>query len=82
MITLYVDGQRIGAWSEAEQLFAETAGKHVVEFRDTAGHVIAISNPGEPRPEWESRITPEETARRMAEPGYTFDELKKRLGWE
>ena len=82
MITLYVDGKRIGTWAEAEQLFAETATKHTVEFRDTAGRVICTTNPSDPRPDWESNITPEETARRLAGEFVTYEELKKRLGWE
>ena len=33
-------------------------------------------------PDWVKAITPEEIARRMAEPGFTFEEVKARLGWE
>ncbi len=45
------------------------------------GRVIAVSEPVED-PDWVKAITPEETARRMAESGYTFDEMKQRLSWE
>jgi hypothetical protein len=82
MITLYVDGKRFASWAEAEQLFAETATKQVVEFRDTAGRIIATTIPSNGKPDWEAGITPEETARRLTEPGFTFDEVKKKLGWE
>lgn len=33
-------------------------------------------------PDWVKAITPEEIERRRAEPGFTFEEVKKRLGWE
>lgn len=83
MVTLYVGGQKVGTWGEAERVFAETARSQSVEFRDENGRVFATSVPAaEPDPDWVAAITPEETARRMAEPGYTFEELKQRLGWE
>jgi hypothetical protein len=83
MISLYVDGKLVGTWAEAEKVFAETAKTRAVEFRDESGRVIATSVPGaEPVPAWEAAITPEEIERRLAEPGFTFEEVKKRLGWE
>ena len=82
MVTVYVDGKAV-SWADAEQLFADAARTRAVEFRDAAGRVFATSVPGaEPVPAWEEAITPAETARRMAEPGFTFEEMKKRLGWE
>jgi hypothetical protein len=83
MVTLYVDGKPVGSWADAEKLFAETAATRAIEFRDDTGRVIATSVPGadEP-PAWEREITPEETARRMAEPGLPLEEAKKWLGWK
>jgi hypothetical protein len=82
MVTLYVGGQKV-EWADAEKLFAETAGKQPIEFRDESGRVIATSVPGaEPLIPWEPEVTQEEIDRRMAEPGFTFEEVKKRLGWE
>ena len=67
----------------AEKLFAETAAKQPIEFHDESGRVIATSVPGaEPLIPWEPTATQEEIDRRMAEPGLTFEEVKKRLGWE
>lgn len=80
MVTVYVGGRAV-SWAEAEQLFAEAAPTQPVEFRDGSGRVIATSVP-EPVPDWEAAITPEETARRMAGEFVTFEEMKKRLGWE
>lgn len=85
MITLYVGGKRVGTWQEAESLFAVTAPVHQVEFRDESGRVIAATVPPlEPNedPDWVKAITPEETARRMAGEFVTYEEMKKRLGWE
>jgi hypothetical protein len=82
MVTLYVGGQKV-AWADAEKLFAEMAAKQPIEFHDESGRVIATSVPGsEPLIPWEPEVTQEEIDRRMAEPGLTFDEVKKRLGWE
>lgn len=82
MVTLYVGGQKV-AWADAEKLFAEAAKTQAVEFRDETGRVIARSVPGaEPIIPWEPEVTQEEIDRRMAEPGLTFEEVKKRLGWE
>ncbi len=57
------------------------AATRSIEFRNAVGRVIAVSEPVED-PDWVKAITPEETARRMAESGYTFDEMKQRLSWE
>jgi hypothetical protein len=80
MVTLFVGG-KVVSWADAEKLFAEAAPTQAIEFRNDAGRVIAVSAPVDD-PDWVKAITPEETARRMAEPGYTFEEMKQRLGWE
>jgi hypothetical protein len=71
------------SWAEAEKLFAETARTQSVEFRDEQGQVIATTVPGsEPLVPWDPTITQEEIERRLAGEFVTFDEMKKRLGWE
>ena len=80
MVTLYVDGKAV-SWADAEQLFADAAPTQPVEFRNAAGRVIAVSAPAED-PDWVKAITPEETARRMAGPFFTFEEMRQRPGWE
>lgn len=83
MITLYVGGKKVANWNEAEKLFAETARSQRIEFRDESGQIIATSMPeAEDDPDWVKAITPEETARRMAEPFLTYEEMKQKLGWE
>lgn len=80
MVTLYVGGKAV-KWADAEHLFADDALTESVELRNAAGRVIGVFAPVED-PDWVKAITPEEIARRHAEPGFTFEEMKKRLGWE
>jgi len=87
MVTLYVGGKAVGTLADAARLFPQfIAGKSPVEFRDEGGGLVGRFLP-EPRadvddPEWVKAITPEETARRTAEPGFTFEVMKERLGWQ
>jgi hypothetical protein len=82
MVTLHIGGKVVN-WADAEKLFADNARTQLVEFRDAAGQVIATTAPANAGdPDWVKAITPEETARRRAEGGYTFEEMKSRLGWE
>lgn len=81
MVRLYVGGKKVD-WADAEKLFADLARTQAIEFLDDAGKVIATSVPGsEPIPAWEETYNP---GPRGPTPGefLTFDEWKKRLGWE
>jgi hypothetical protein len=89
MVALYVGGQKVGTLADAEKLIPEFLARNQwVELRDDQGHSIGTINPtpspdpNEPLVPWDPTITREEIERRMAEPGFTFDEVKKRLGWE
>lgn len=86
MVTAYVCGRKV-EWADVERMPASPspeAGQ--IELRNAAGQVLGLVVPRittrEGDPDWVKAITPEEIKRRMAEPGYTFEELKKRLGWE
>lgn len=80
MVMVYVGGKAV-SWAEAEKLFAETARTQPVEFRDENGKVIATTvPPAGPDPDWVAKITPEETARRMAEPFFTLEEYRRQSG--
>ena len=82
MVTLHIGG-KVVSWADAEKLFAETARTQPIEFRNAAGQVIATTAPANADdPDWVKAITPEEIARRRAEGGYTFEEMKSRLGWQ
>ena len=89
MITLYVGGERIGTLADLERLFHEIRdhGRNV-ELHDEAGRSVAKlcperdAKPGEPLVPWEPDVTQEELDRRTSEPSFTFEEVKKRLGWE
>lgn len=85
MVALFVGGQKV-AWSEAERLFGEPSTLECrVELRNAAGRVVArfIAEPTttDDYPDSVKAITPEEIARRQAEPAFTIDEVRKRLGW-
>jgi len=79
MVMLYVGG-KVVSWNEAEKLFADAARNERIEFRDETGLVLATSVPEEEH--WADAITQADIDRVAAEPGYTFEEVKKRLGWE
>lgn len=86
MVTLYVGGKKVD-WANAEEALSVPTGQAAqIELRNDAGNVLGVVVPKiatrEDDPDWVKAITPEEIARRMAEPGYTFEEMKKRLDWE
>jgi len=86
MVTLYVAGRKV-EWADAGRVLAEpSAFANGIELRNDDGKVTPLvvgpKTSADDDPEWVKAITPEETARRMLEPGFTFDEMKKRLGWE
>jgi hypothetical protein len=89
MVTLYVGGQKVGTLADAGKVIAEfIARNHPVEFRDDAGEVVGTfipkppPAPPEPLIPWEPDVTRDEIERRKAEPGITFEEIKKRWGGE
>lgn len=88
MVTLYVGGQKVGTLEDAPKLIPELiARKQRVELRDENGNSIATLyptpplDPNEPLVPWDPTITREELERRMTEPAYTFEEVRKMLGW-
>jgi hypothetical protein len=84
MVTLYVGGQKV-EWADAAKRFADPSAENErIELRDDTGKVVGRIKIEftENDPDWVKAITPEEIARRMAEPGFTFEEVKVRLGWE
>jgi hypothetical protein len=89
MAELYVGGEKIGTLADLEKLLPELRAKgQNVEICDESGRSLAKIYPqGEPDPNaplvpWDPTLTREELDRRAAEPSYTFEEVKKRLGWE
>lgn len=86
MVAPYVGGRKI-EWADIEKLPATPpteAGR--IELRNDAGDVLGVVvrniTTHEDDPDWVKAITPEEIERRMAGKFVTFDELKKRLGWQ
>ncbi len=87
MVTLYVEGKPVGTLADAEKLIPEFIAKNLrVEFRDDAGNPVGVFNPtpplppGEPLVPWDPSITRADIDRVLAEPGFTFEEVKKQLG--
>ncbi len=89
MVALYVGGEKIGLLADLERLLPEIRARGLnVEIRDDAGKSLGKIypqgelDPNEPLVPWDPTITQEELDRRAAEPSYTFEEVRKRLGWE
>jgi hypothetical protein len=88
MVTVYVEGEKVGELADLEKLLPELISRHArIEFRNEAGNSLGTFSPhnppgpGEPIIPWEPDVTREEIERRLNEPGYTIDEVRKRLGW-
>jgi len=89
MVTLYVGGKPVGTLADAATLIPECIAKNQrVEFRDEAGNEVGAFKPtavipaDEPLVPWDASITQADIDRALAGPFFTFDEVKKRLGWE
>jgi hypothetical protein len=87
VVTLYVDGKPVGTLADAERLIPECVARNQrVEFRDAAGNPVGTFHPtpplppGEPLVPWDPTITQADIDRILAEPGFTFEEVKQRLG--
>ncbi|MCU0704127.1 MAG: hypothetical protein MUF18_09150 [Fimbriiglobus sp.] len=81
MVVLWANGQVIDRVSEAElgpRLLRCTVR---VELRDDDGRPRGEYAPREPIVPWDPSITEEEVQRRLAEPGFTFEEVQQKLGW-
>lgn len=82
MVMLYVGGKCVGRLPEDAGVFARhMAAGQPVEVRDEAGGRIGQYVPDVVRSPDPLDLPPEELERRRAEPGFTFDEVKQRLGW-
>ena len=82
MVTLYVGGQKVGTWAEAEKLFAEAAKTQAIEFRDEAGRVIATSVPGAEPVDWQPLPAGPPELPPTDGPWKTLDEWRRELGWD
>lgn len=89
MITLYVQGQPVGTEADLASLLPQLlAQKLPVELRNEEGRVLGrlVPEGGEPRPPepivpWEPELTEADLERIRQQPGFTFDEVKRLLGW-
>jgi hypothetical protein len=84
VVVLWANGQVIDTVSEAELGPRLLRCTERVQLKSEDGRPLGEflpPTPAEPLVPWEPSVTEEEFQRRLAEPGYTFDELKKKLGW-
>ena len=86
MVELYVAGQRAGTAADSDRIIREAAANdQPVEFRLPDGRVLGTFTPttvAGPAVPWEPSLTWEELKRRQEGEFLTFEEVKKRLGWE
>jgi hypothetical protein len=81
MVVLWANGKVIDRVSEAELGPRLLRCTERVQVRSEDGRPMGEYAPPEPPVPWDPSITEEEIQRRLAEPGYTFDEVKQQLGW-
>lgn len=86
MVVLWANGKVIDTVSEAELGPRLLRCTERVQLRSEDGrpqgeYVPPTDGDGPPIP-WEPNTTMEDIERRLAEPGYTFDEVKEKLGWK
>lgn len=88
MVALYVDGVKVGTLAEYTPLLTclladnrrvelrieAVVDSRPLEFDDTP------YDPGRPIP-WDPTITRADIERMLTEPGYTFEEVERMLGW-
>ncbi len=80
MVELYVSGNRIGTWAEAEHLVAELATmRQSIEVRDETGRTLGQFIPAEPSP-FPDRV--EIDRRCAAGGGIPLAEFWKKMGVE
>lgn len=88
MVQLFVGGRPVGVIPDPDGLIAGLIARNqTAEIRDDAGNRIGTVVPDGPAPgappvSFAPALTEEELDRRAAGPFVTFDEMKKRLGWE
>ena len=86
MVMLYVKGQKIGPWADAEKLVSELANNpREMELRDESGKLLArlIPAAADPLCLWDPTVTKEEIDRRVAAGGgTTLAEFWKKMGVE
>jgi hypothetical protein len=86
VVELYVAGRKAGTVADSDRIIREAAANHqTVEYREPDGRVLGTFTPAPvagPAVPWEPSLTWEELKRREEGEFLTFEELKKRLGWE
>lgn len=89
MVTLHVSGNQVGTLENGAKVLVDLiAQKERIEFRDDSGSLLGrfvpekAVDPDAPLVPWDPSITMADIERIRAEPGYSFEEVKKMLGWQ
>jgi hypothetical protein len=87
MISLYIAGKKVGTLADFDRIISDESTKNrIIEFLDDAGTQVGKFTPekrapaDEPIIPWEPEVTLQDIEKRMQEPGYTWEEMQKRLG--
>lgn len=85
MVVLWANGKVIDRVPE-DQVYARLLRcTERVQLQDESGRSMGEytpPTPAEPPVPWDASITEEEIQQRLAEPGFTFEEVKQKLGWK
>ena len=84
MVVLWANGKVLDTVNEADVFRRLLRCTERVQLRSEDGRPMGEFVPAtdDPLIPWEPNVTAEEIERRLAEPGFTFDEVKQKLGWK
>ena len=88
MVTITIGGKKVGEVALPDDVRTALAASADVTLRDDAGNPFGRivpephRSPNEPIIPWEPGVSRAELDARDARPGLSFDEVRRRLGWE
>ncbi len=82
MVSIFVRGERIGPISDTATLTRLLESGEPVEIRNDADRTIGRFRPEAPPIPWRPDLTAEDIDRIASGEGYTFEEVKAKLGWK
>ena len=82
MVSIFVRGERVAAISDTATLTRLLESGEPVEFRNDGGRKIGSFKPEIPLIPWRPELTAEDIDRIAAGEGFTFEEVKAKLGWK
>ncbi len=88
MVSIFLRGERVGPISDTATLTRLLEAGEPVELRNDADRTIGRFRPDVqtipaiPLVPWSPELTREDLDRMATEPGFTFEEVKAKLGWK